>query len=160
MAYKQKYLKYKQKYQELKKHLSGEQYLEIEDTNDVKDFILTDTPNEGSNLHTQIGGGNETEVLNLSDTPTFLEQSGAGAVQEEMVSTTDVSDIHNTENIERLLNQAGGKKRSRKSSRKSSRRHSEPTHEIDIEPESESDLESSSSTASSSDSITDISSSK
>jgi hypothetical protein len=86
MSYEQKYLKYKQKYQELKKMLGGGAHkLETEDYNEMPDFTLTDTPtfhDQPNALGYQRGGADEMdmEVENdyvLSDTPNDYQLGGA-----------------------------------------------------------------------------------
>ena len=157
MSYEQKYLKYKQKYQELKKQLGGGAHnLETETYNEMPDFSLTDTPTEKSFNDNQHGGNVETEGdmdYALSDTPTDRNEFRGGAplvmadftpgmplsscpgqvnpmpnVQvplpgtdaittlpmvggndEELNTTTDLSEIQNTEDIAKLFGQYGGK---------------------------------------------------
>ena len=187
MSYEQKYLKYKQKYQELKKHINVSNVHKMQTEVDIQDFILTDTPT----MDNMTGGGDadvnmeETVDFNLTDTPTeqvggmvsltpatfgptvplttcpgqvnpmpdvsmglsgtlsglaanpsgpvlpapvpqvaggenYLIsaeevelQLGGGdseAMGEELNTTTDVSEIQNTEDIERLFDQFGGKR--------------------------------------------------
>ena len=80
MSFEQKYLKYKQKYQELKKMLgdSSVHKLETETFNDVSEFNLTDTPTS-IELPKQSGGAETEEVeFNLSDTPIELEEKQTG----------------------------------------------------------------------------------
>jgi hypothetical protein len=171
MSYEQKYLKYKQKYQELKKMLGGGAHnLETENYSEMPDFTLTDTPTffEQSN---QRGGAEDMDMevekdYTLSDTPTDNHnyQSGgnplvmadytpgvpltscAGQVNpmpnvqtsipvnvvaptpvptpmvggnddaEELNTTTDLSEIQNTEDIAKLFGQFGGKHRDSSSS--------------------------------------------
>ena len=89
MSFEQKYLKYKQKYQELKKMLDGGSVhkLETETYNDISEFNLTDTPTS-FDIPKQSGGADETnneEVeFNLTDTPTEQlrqeEQKGGAAL--------------------------------------------------------------------------------
>ena len=171
MSYEQKYLKYKQKYQELKKQLGGGAHnLETENYTDIADFSLTDTPTY-TDQPKQTGGNNiENENdFNLTDTPTFAEQhnqSGgsplvmadytpsaplstcSGQVNpspnvsvpmpgtavapapvvsnknlveaEELNTTTDLSEIQNTEDIAKLFGQFGGKHKMDSSSSSSS----------------------------------------
>jgi hypothetical protein len=74
MSYEQKYLKYKQKYQELKKMLGGSAHqLETENYSEIADFTLTDTPTfEQSNKNTfgiQHGGDDNENEFNLTETP-------------------------------------------------------------------------------------------
>jgi hypothetical protein len=80
MSFEQKYLKYKQKYQELKK-LVGEgnvNKLETETYNDVSEFNLTDTPT-AFELPKQSGGAETEEVeFNLSDTPIETQEEQKG----------------------------------------------------------------------------------
>lgn len=145
MSYEQKYLKYKQKYQELKRQLHGGAHnLETETYNEMPDFSLTDTPTDNQR------GGNDVETemdYALSDTPTEKTELRGGAplvmadytpaiplatcagqvnpmpnVQvplpggpmvggndEELNTTTDLSEIQNTEDIAKLFGQFGGK---------------------------------------------------
>jgi hypothetical protein len=198
-SYEQKYLKYKQKYQELKKQLSmtggNVHHLET-DTADIKDFTLSDTPSFNNQ---QTGGAeiNSEDITvdidySLSDTP--IQTGGAmlapasfnpsplttcvGQVNpmpnvavpmtavntaataaavanmaaaaatpvmatqnknlvinntEELVTTTDLSEIRNTEDIEKLFNQFGGKRR------KSSKKSKKSTFITDSESDSESE---------------------
>ncbi len=176
MSYEQKYLKYKQKYQELKKSLNLSNVHKMQTEVEIQDFVLTDTPTmESLNM---VGGGDEMSVqeetvdFNLTDTPTNEQLGGsipltpatfgptipltscpgqvnpmpdvsmglsgmmanlaanpAGPVvpapvspvpqvaggdtevaSEDFNTTTDVSEIQNTEDIERLFNQFGGKR--------------------------------------------------
>ena len=176
MSYEQKYLKYKQKSQELKKTIANINNLEVEASTDVQEFILSDTPtfknqqNGGGILDFFMGSSNnETEMMTLSDTPTDDQPVGsyepatgvdeypnvqtAGSDElvggnDELTSTTDIDKIQNTEDIERLFNQLGGKKRH---SRRSSK------HQSDLENLDNLDSSESSATTSS-DSLTDISS--
>jgi hypothetical protein len=170
MSYEQKYLKYKQKYQELKKMLGGSAHqLETENYSDIADFALTDTPTniEQSIKNTNFQqGGAEMEVeedFNLTDTPTENQKGGStlmpspytptaplpscpGQVNpmpnvnvplpslspmitqnknlvgdnEEMNTTTDLSEIQNTEDIAKLFSQFGGKHKDDSSSSSSS----------------------------------------
>ncbi len=186
MSYEQKYLKYKQKYQELKKHINVSNVHKMQTEVEIQDFILTDTPT----MDNMTGGGDvnieETGDFNLTDTPTTeqvggmvplapatfgptvpltscpgqvnpmpdvsmglsnvlsgmaanpagpvipapvpqvaggedflisaeevdLQLGGADtdAIETEINTTTDVSEIQNTEDIERLFNQFGGKR--------------------------------------------------
>ena len=157
MSYEQKYLKYKQKYQELKKMLgNGAHNLETEKYGEA-DFSLTDTP---TNIEQpkQLGGAEVEQIENekdfsLSETPTFADQLGgaplvmadytpsvpltscAGQVNpmpnvsvplpasvatqnknyvegEELNTTTDLSEIQNTEDIAKLFGQFGGRQES------------------------------------------------
>ncbi len=173
MSYEQKYLKYKQKYQELKKLLGNTPHkLETENYTDMPDFTLTDTPTYDGKQK----GGNvkkEMEVENefiLTDTPTEEQKGGSvlgmadftigpplascagqanpmpnvevplpasampptapvaqpmppvpavatqnkhlfGGADEEYNTTTDLSEIQNTEDIAKLFSQFGGKHR-------------------------------------------------
>jgi hypothetical protein len=66
--YKQKYLKYKNKYNELKSKTSHVDRLETE--NSV--FILSDTPVYGQ----MNGGGINESVINLTETPTYESMEG------------------------------------------------------------------------------------
>jgi hypothetical protein len=219
MSYEQKYLKYKQKYQELKKMLGDNSVhkLETETFNDVAEFNLTDTPTT-FDLPKLSGGGvdennNEEIEFNLTDTPTEqtkqVKQRGgaplvpfdytpsaplascagqvnpqpnvnvpmtgganlmpadytpsaplpscAGQVnpqpnvnvpgvvtqnknlvnnnEEELNTTTDLSEIQNTEDIAKLFNQFGGKhssKHSESSSSSSGSSSSTDTSDSDI----------------------------
>jgi hypothetical protein len=142
MSYEQKYLKYKQKYQELKKRLANINNLEVEESTDVQEFILTETPTfENQQTGGNLNISNDTDMYILSDTPNeemtvqHDELSGGHNEQQDelknelvkedvellggnddLVSTTDIEKIQNTEDIENLFNQLGGKKRrSRKS---------------------------------------------
>lgn len=176
MSYEQKYLKYKQKYQELKKMLSGGAHnLETENYGDIADFSLTDTPTNFEQPK-QKGGADEMEVendFNLTETPTFADQhnqSGGSALvmadyipsapltscpgqvnpmpnvnvpivapavtpvvvnnknyveAEELNTTTDLSEIQNTEDIAKLFGQFGGKHKDSSSSSSSSTSSSE-----------------------------------
>jgi hypothetical protein len=185
MSYEQKYLKYKQKYQELKKMVGGGAHkLETEDYNEMPDFTLTDTPTfheQSKSLGYQRGGADEMDMevekdYTLSDTPNEeLEnnnfQSGGAPLithtytpgvplascpgqanpmpnvqvpipgnaapnpvptgglpmvggndieAEELNTTTDLSEIQNTEDIAKLFGQFGGKHRDSSSSSSSS----------------------------------------
>ncbi len=141
MSYEQKYLKYKQKYQELKKLLAGINNLEVDASTDVQEFVLTETPTFENQQQTGGSINEETEMISLSDTPNDIEENvlennsliGGNNTQsdviennivggnDEMTSTTEIDKIQNTEDIERLFNQLGGKKKrhSRKSRRTS-----------------------------------------
>jgi hypothetical protein len=221
MSFEQKYLKYKQKYQELKRQIGGGNAHKLETDNDMDEFVLTATPTINDITNKQVGGGNEEEYV-LSDTPVEEMKGGAAlspasytaptplaacpgqvnplpnvmppglpnfpnmnvgqtqvpvgsniktftqvnqaapavqavppapvaAVQNKNLvnavevdnTTTELSEIQNTEDIEKLFSQYGGKHRDRESSSSSS-----------SESDSE-DLESSSSDFSS-DSISDL----
>ena len=191
MSYEQKYLKYKQKYQELKKSLNLSNVHKMQTEVEIQDFVLTDTPTmENLNM---VGGGDEMYVqeetvdFNLTDTPTNEQLGGSiplapatfgptvplttcpgqvnpmpdvsmglsgmmanlaanptgpivptpvsapvtapvtapvspplpvpqvaggdtDVASEEFNTTTDVSEIQNTEDIERLFNQFGGRR--------------------------------------------------
>lgn len=161
MSYEQKYLKYKQKYQELKKRLNVSNVHKMETEVDIHDFVLTDTPTMENHM---TGGGDEDNVeqrggmaplapatfgptaplttcpgqvnpmpnvsmglngimANMAANPQGpvppapfpaapLPQVGAGEEgdSDEYNTTTDVSEIQNTEQIERLFNQFGGKR--------------------------------------------------
>jgi hypothetical protein len=176
MSYEQKYLKYKQKYQELKKMVGGAAHnLETENYNEMPDFTLTDTPtfhDQSNSLAYHRGGGDDMdmEVENdyaLSDTPTDNQSGGAplimadytpgiplascpgqvnpmpniqvpipgnvvpnpvptggmpmvGGNDDELNTTTDLSEIQNTEDIAKLFGQYGGKHRDSSSSSSSS----------------------------------------
>lgn len=182
MSYEQKYLKYKQKYQELKKSLNLSNVHKMETEVEIQDFVLTDTPTM-ENVNMKGGAMPEDSVVdfNLTDTPTNEQLGGniplapatfgptvplttcpgqvnpmpdvsmglsgmmanlaanpqgpvmpaplpqvAGGdeivdgnelvggnneiASEEFNTTTDVSEIQNTEDIERLFNQFGGKR--------------------------------------------------
>jgi hypothetical protein len=172
MSYEQKYLKYKQKYQELKKMLGGGAHkLETENYTEIPDFTLTDTPTFFDQPK-QRGGADEMDMevekdYTLSDTPTDNQEQKGGAplamadytpsaplascpgqvnpmpdVQvpipgnaapapvptgmvggsndEELNTTTDLSEIQNTEDIAKLFGQFGGKRRNSSSSSSSS----------------------------------------
>ena len=83
MSYEQKYLKYKQKYQELKRQLHGGAHnLETETYNEMPDFSLTDTPTEKYFSDNQRGGNDvETEMdYVLSDTPTDKNEFNGGSI--------------------------------------------------------------------------------
>ncbi len=193
MSYEQKYLKYKQKYQELKKRLASINNLEIEESTDVQEFILTETPTfENQQTGGNLTNFNDYEMLTLSDTPnedyiqelsydnnneltTDNELSGGNEYDnhndshyeehnneltnelereidelnggnDDLVSTTDIEKIQNTEDIERLFNQLGGKKRR---SRKANDEDLEDLGNLDSSDET---------TVTSSESLTDISS--
>ena len=167
MSYEQKYLKYKQKYQELKKMLGGSAHqLETENYSEIADFTLTDTPTfEQSNKNTfgvQQGGDDNEHDFSLTDTPNDNQIGGTnlmpspytpsaplpscpgqvnpmpnvsvplpmisqntnligGNDAEEINTTTDLSEIQNTEDIAKLFNQFGaGRKSNKKSSSSSS----------------------------------------
>lgn len=166
MSYEQKYLKYKQKYQELKKMLGGSAHqLETENYSEIADFTLTDTPTfEQSNANTfnvQQGGDDNDNDFNLTDTPNENQTGGAnlmpapytptaplpscpgqvnpmpdvsvplpmisqnnnlvgGNDTEEINTTTDLSEIQNTEDIAKLFNQFGAGRKYKKSSSSSS----------------------------------------
>ena len=172
MSYEQKYLKYKQKYQELKKMVGGSAHtLETDDYNEMPDFTLTDTPtfhDQSNSSSHQRGGADDMdmEVENdyaLSDTPNDYQLGGAPLVMsnytpsvplascpgqvnpmpnvqvpipvtppsvpmvggndteaEELNTTTDLSEIQNTEDIAKLFGQFGGKHRESSSSSLSS----------------------------------------
>jgi hypothetical protein len=162
MSYEQKYLKYKQKYQELKKMLENTPHkLETDNYTDMPDFTLTDTPTFDFK---QTGGAEEQEMevekdFQLTDTPTeelkggsalsmgdftitpplascagqvnpmpnvavplpapvdvpifppiaTLNKNSIGGEEEELNTTTDLSEIQNTEDIAKLFSQFGGK---------------------------------------------------
>ncbi len=171
MSYEQKYLKYKQKYQELKNSLNLSNVHKMQTEVEIQDFVLTDTPTMES-LNMKGGAMPEDSVadFNLTDTPTNEQLGGnipltpasfgptipltscagqvnpmpdvsmglsgmmsnlaatpqgpvmptplpqvAGGDENEIASdefntTTDVSEIQNTEDIEHLFNQFGGKR--------------------------------------------------
>jgi hypothetical protein len=169
MSYEQKYLKYKQKYQELKKMLgSGAHNLETENYGNIADFTLTDTPTY-IDAPKQLGGNDTMEVekdFSLTETPTFEQQYQSGGAPlvmadympsaplascpgqvnpspntsvpmpsattpvvtqnknyvdgEELNTTTDLSEIQNTEDIAKLFGQFGGRHGSDSSSSSSS----------------------------------------
>jgi hypothetical protein len=174
MSYEQKYLKYKQKYQELKKMVGGGAHrLETENYSEMPDFTLTDTPTF-FDPPKQRGGADEMDMevekdYTLSDTPTDnfdnkqrggaplvmadytpsapltscpgqvnpmpnvqvpIPGSGApgpvptgmvgGNNDEELNTTTDLSEIQNTEDIAKLFGQFGGKHSDSSSSSSSS----------------------------------------
>ncbi len=170
MSYEQKYLKYKQKYQELKRQMlkGGAHNLETENYSEMPDFTLTDTPTDKYfDQPSQNGGAMETELEQdyaLSDTPTDNQKGGSQLVmgdytpgapltscpgqvnpmpnvqvpipppapipaptpmvggndEEEMNTTTDLSEIQNTEDIAKLFGQFGGKHKESSSSSSSS----------------------------------------
>ena len=172
MSYEQKYLKYKQKYQELKNMLGGGSIHKLETDNytDINEFNLTDTPTS-FDKPSFIGGTTENEEMefNLTETPTEYIQSKqnggaplvpfdyissiplstcAGQVNpmpdvsvplpaqtppaviatqnknyvnnEEINTTTELSDVKNTEDIVKLFKQFGGKHTKSSSSSSSS----------------------------------------
>jgi hypothetical protein len=170
MSYEQKYLKYKQKYQELKKMLGGSTHqLETENYSEIADFTLTDTPTfEQSNANkfgVQQGGYDNENEFNLTETP-YENQIGGTTINaapyvpavplpscpgqvnpmpdvsvplptvlptnvqnnnliggndvEEINTTTDLSEIQNTEDIAKLFNQFGAGRKHKKSSSSSS----------------------------------------
>jgi hypothetical protein len=197
-SFEQKYLKYKQKYQELKKQLGStvDSIHQLEtDTADIKDFTLSDTPsfnnqqNGGANINSediavdidyslsdtpnQSGGamlapasfnpsplttcvGQVNPMPNVAvpmpvvnsvaatvaATPLMVTQNKNVVVNnvEEIATTTDLSEIRNTEDIEKLFNQFGGKRR--KSSKKSKKSTFLTTDESESDSESESDISS------------------
>jgi hypothetical protein len=140
MSFEQKYLKYKQKYQELKRQLGVSAHtLETENFTEANDYNLTETPTFENTINTkQVGGNNIVDTVEqdytLSDTPVFQTQQG-GNIQEvanikqysqgdvdELNSTTDLSEINNTEDIEQLFKQYGngrGKGKGNRSARSS-----------------------------------------
>ena len=174
MSYEQKYLKYKQKYQELKKMVGGSAHkLETEDYNEMPDFTLTDTPtfnDQPNSSGYQRGGADDMDMevekdYTLSDTPTDnhdYQSGGASLVMadytpgiplascpghvnpmpnvqvpipgntasapmvggndenEELNTTTDLSEIQNTEDIAKLFSQFGGRRDQTSSSSSSS----------------------------------------
>jgi hypothetical protein len=153
MSFEQKYLKYKQKYQELKRQLGVSAHtLETENFTEANEYNLTETPTFENIINTkQVGGNDIADTVEqdyiLSDTPVFQTQQGGNFniqnvnVQEvantkhysqgdvdELNSTTDLSEINNTEDIEQLFKQYGngrGKgKRSGRTSEQSSVRSS------------------------------------
>jgi hypothetical protein len=82
MSYEQKYLKYKQKYQELKKLLGNSvAELETEKVSEMPDFNLSDTPT-GTEAPRMTGGNNETEAMefDLTETPTGTLAGGSALV--------------------------------------------------------------------------------
>ena len=84
MSYEQKYLKYKQKYQELKRLLGGN-VDELETNNQVTEmpeFNLSDTPTGTVMESKKQIGGNETEVMefDLTETPTGMFEQAGGSV--------------------------------------------------------------------------------
>ncbi len=145
MSFEQKYLKYKQKYQELKRQLGASAHnLETENFTEANEYILTETPTFENTMNVKQTGGFDltTETVeqeyNLSDTPTFQNQQGGDmqavntknysqADVEELNSTTDLSEINNTEDIEQLFKQYGNgrRRRSGRSSERTSVRSSE-----------------------------------
>jgi hypothetical protein len=174
MSYEQKYLKYKQKYQELKRQQGGGAH-KLETDNE---FVLTDTPtinNINLFITNQAGGANDDTEFNLTDTPA-LQLGGSvlapatvvpsvpmpctGVVNpapvvdmpviptvvssknysqadvEELNSTTELSDIQNTEDLVNLFNnnQHGNGRRQRRSSRSSRSSKSSRSQESDLLP--------------------------
>ena len=135
LSYEQKYLKYKQKYNSLKKNMNNIHLLETETGTVNMSFDLTDTPSQFSNMK---GGG---DTFDLTDTPMNggavtttavppctgivnpmpnvtvpMKSQEGGNTEEEIVTTTDLSNIHdsditNTEDIQKLFKQLGGKAR-------------------------------------------------
>jgi hypothetical protein len=79
MSYEQKYLKYKQKYQELKKILGNNvNSLETERYTEMPDFNLSDTPTGES--YKMVGGGNDEydgNEFDLTETPTATMFGGS-----------------------------------------------------------------------------------
>ncbi len=93
MSYEEKYSKYKQKYQELKKLLGKNvSELETEKYTEMPDFNLTDTPTgvESSKMH---GGADNTETMDfdLSDTPTGTIVGGSPLVAAPYVPSTPLA---------------------------------------------------------------------
>ncbi len=201
-SYEQKYLKYKQKYQDLKKQLSmtGGNVHQLEtDTADIKDFTLSDTPSFTNQQHggadinseditvemdyslsetpVQTGGamlspasfnpsplatcaGQVNPMPNVAVPMTAVNTAAVAATAaapvapmmatqnknlvvnnntEELVTTTDLSEIRNTEDIEKLFNQFGGKRRR---SSKKSKKSTFITDSSESESESESEISS------------------
>ena len=160
MSFEQKYLKYKQKYQELKRQLGGGDAHKLETENYGEDeFVLTETPTFQNQQVAQKGGNVEQELeYDLTETPTFQNQQGGATIMpadfalpiplescagqvnpqpivdfpviqppppmpfpqtaggDDLNTTTDLSEIQNTEDIEKLFNQFGGKQDSSSSS--------------------------------------------
>lgn len=84
MSYEQKYLKYKQKYQELKK-LLGNNADTLETNNqltEMPEFNLSDTPTGTVMQAKKQTGGAETEVMefDLTETPTGMFEQEGGSV--------------------------------------------------------------------------------
>jgi hypothetical protein len=170
MSYEQKYLKYKNKYQELKKSLNGKVHsLETENN-----FVLTDTP-----TFNQMGAGYDDNLI-LTETPT-MEQSGGYAPvsftasgscggivntppvttvpiipqtpavdrknlslnNDIITTTTEVGELRNTVDIENLFNQLGGKKSKRSKSKKDSESTTQKVVSSNIFDSSESSSDSS-----------------
>jgi hypothetical protein len=158
MSFEQKYLKYKQKYQELKRQYGGGAHkLETEN-----EYVLTETPTINSifvQQNNQNGGNDSDNEFNLTDTPA-LQLGGSilapapvvapgpaipctGVVNpapvvdmpvipavvnsknfsqadvDELNSTTELSELQNTEDLVNLFNQHGNGRKHRKSSRSS-----------------------------------------
>ncbi len=93
MSYEQKYLKYKQKYQELKKYLGKNvSELETEKYTEMPDFNLSDTPT-GTVEQTKMTGGADTEVMefDLSDTPTGTLVGGTVLAPAPFVTTAPLT---------------------------------------------------------------------
>ena len=96
MSYEQKYLKYKQKYQELKKHLGKNvSELETEKYTEMPDFNLSDTPT-GTVVEPKMMGGadmpeTETMDFDLSDTPTGTLVGGTVLVPAPYVPTAPLA---------------------------------------------------------------------
>jgi hypothetical protein len=84
MSYEQKYLKYKQKYQELKKLLGNHvTELETEKVSEMPDFNLSDTPTGTIEAPKMLGGAEaESEVMDfdLTETPTGSIIGGAALI--------------------------------------------------------------------------------
>jgi hypothetical protein len=99
---------------------------------------------ELSRANDELLGGNDENTATQSATQSVAQQ----VAQDELSSTTDIDKIQNTEDIENLFNQLGGKKRrSRRSSKHS-----------DLEELENLDSSDESSVTTSSESLTDISS--
>ncbi len=234
MSYEQKYLKYKQKYQELKKSLNLSSVHKMQTEVEIQDFVLTDTPTmENVNM---VGGGDSNEMPTqeelvedyfLTETPTNEQYGGMiplapasfgptvplttcpGQVNpmpdvsmglsgvmanmaanpqgpvppapvpqvggedlpgndeligggdevasEEFNTTTDVSEIQNTEDIEKLFNQFGGKRgRSRKTNSEGLTTTDESYRSSHSKKSSSSSSSNSNSSGSSSESLSDF----
>ncbi len=117
MSYEQKYLKYKQKYQELKKLLGKNvSELETEKYTEMPDFNLSDTPTgtiDASKMH----GGAEVEEtdaieFDLSDTPTGTIVGGSALVAAPYVPSTPlascVGQVNPMPNVNVPMAQEGG----------------------------------------------------
>jgi hypothetical protein len=210
MSYQEKYLKYKQKYQQLKRQLEGATQMYGGNATATEDYSLTETPTfehvaqqvaqhvaqrggstlapadfsvsaplascagqanptpnamvPGANLSSanvtaaqvaaqaaapmvdtgiagsQLPAGLNPQPLNATKSKNFVEP------MEETNTTTDLSEIQNTEDIERLFNQFGGKHK---------KHHKEEEYESESMSSSESGSDSDSDSESGSDSESD-----